>query len=169
MFSFLIFYFSVLFSIIFRFLKNCWSSVVASVALPQLCNLHCVFFPFYFLNSFMSSSQVNMEPLVPRYIWVRPETLLVRFILLGFFMVFLLKTPKQPNFLIPAIHLPPQRAYFGHLFLFISPPPLFTYIFLRIFGHFINVAMTAVKFPFLSRNTVRMGATHTWCRFEPSL
>ena len=27
-----------------------------------------VFFPFYFLNSFMSSSQVNMKPLVPRCI-----------------------------------------------------------------------------------------------------
>ena len=24
----------------FIFLKNCWSSVVASVVLPQLCNLH---------------------------------------------------------------------------------------------------------------------------------
>ena len=26
------------------FLINCWSSVVASVVLPQLCNLHCIFF-----------------------------------------------------------------------------------------------------------------------------
>ena len=25
-------------------LINCWSSVVASVVLPQLCNLHCLFF-----------------------------------------------------------------------------------------------------------------------------
>ena len=25
-------------------LINCWSSVVASVVLPQLCNLHCPFF-----------------------------------------------------------------------------------------------------------------------------
>ena len=30
----------------FFFLINCWSSVVASVVLPQLCNLHCVFFFF---------------------------------------------------------------------------------------------------------------------------
>ena len=28
----------------FFFLINCWSSVVASVVLPQLCNLHCFFF-----------------------------------------------------------------------------------------------------------------------------
>ena len=28
----------------FFFLINCWSSVVASVVLPQLCNLHCLFF-----------------------------------------------------------------------------------------------------------------------------
>ena len=66
-----------------------------------------------------------------------------------------------------------KRSYYDRrqpvIILFISAPPLFTYIFLRIFGHFINVAMTAVKFTFLSRNTVRMGATHTWCRFEPSL
>ena len=27
----------------FFFLKNCWSSVVASVVLPQLCNLHFFF------------------------------------------------------------------------------------------------------------------------------
>ena len=30
------------------FLINCWSSVVASVVLPQLCNLHC-FFIYSFL------------------------------------------------------------------------------------------------------------------------
>ena len=27
----------------FFFLINCWSSVVASVVLPQLCHLHCLF------------------------------------------------------------------------------------------------------------------------------
>ena len=30
--------------VFFLFLINCWSSVVASVVLPQLCNLHCFFF-----------------------------------------------------------------------------------------------------------------------------
>ena len=43
------------------------------------------------------------------------------------------------------------------------------FIILTYFLEEKNVAMTAVKFTFLSRNTVRMGATHTWCRFEPSL
>ena len=38
------FYFSFL-------LINCWSSVVASVVLPQLCNLHCLFFLFEKLNT----------------------------------------------------------------------------------------------------------------------
>ena len=45
--GFLSFFFlsSVLF--LFFFLINCWSSVVASVVLPQLCNHHC---PFFFDN-----------------------------------------------------------------------------------------------------------------------
>ena len=30
-------------AIFFFFLINCWSSAVASVVLPQLCNLHCQF------------------------------------------------------------------------------------------------------------------------------
>ena len=32
----------------FLFLINCWSSVVASVVLPQLCNLHFFFFDLVF-------------------------------------------------------------------------------------------------------------------------
>ena len=36
---------STVFCLIF-FLINCWSSVVASVVLTQLCNLHCFFFFF---------------------------------------------------------------------------------------------------------------------------
>ena len=29
------------------FLINCWSSVVASVVLPQFCNVHCPFYPSF--------------------------------------------------------------------------------------------------------------------------
>ena len=49
----------------FFFLKNCWSSVVASVVLPQLCNLHCSFF-FRFsrahISFFIFQTRVRKRP-----------------------------------------------------------------------------------------------------------
>ena len=46
------FFFFIFPFLFFFFLKNCWSSVVASVVLPQLCTLHffCILSPFHFAS-----------------------------------------------------------------------------------------------------------------------
>ena len=53
-------------NVLLCFLINCWSSVVASVVLTQLCNLHCFF--FFFLKILVwSAGGVHFFEILNRY------------------------------------------------------------------------------------------------------